>query len=98
MESLAPEIIATNGQAGAQLVDAALPQDGANGLPLLVLRAPEAAALCKVAVRTWRAWDAAGRIPQPVRIGRLTLWRVDELREWIAAGCPRRQEWENRCS
>ena len=61
----------------------------------LLLRAPEAAASCAVSTRTWRSWDAAGRIPQPVRIGRSTLWRLDELRAWVAAGCPRRKEWED---
>jgi hypothetical protein len=31
-----------------------------------------------------------------MRIGRSTLWRADELREWVVAGCPRRQQWEAR--
>ena len=65
------------------------------GLPPLMLRAPEAAALCAVSVRTWRGWDAAGKIPQPIRIGRSTMWRTEELQAWIAAGCPRRKEWED---
>jgi predicted DNA-binding transcriptional regulator AlpA len=62
----------------------------------LLLTAKEAAATCGKSVRTWRTWDAAGKIPQPVRIGRSTLWRADELRDWVAAGCPSRQEWEAR--
>jgi predicted DNA-binding transcriptional regulator AlpA len=62
-------------------------------VPLLV-SARDAAVMCGKSLRTWRAWDAAGWIPRPVRIGRSTLWRVDELREWVAAGCPRRAEWE----
>jgi predicted DNA-binding transcriptional regulator AlpA len=62
----------------------------------LLLTAKQAAAMCGKSLRTWRTWDAAGWIPRPVRIGRSTLWRVDELREWIAAGCPRRAEWEAR--
>jgi len=63
--------------------------------PLLVT-ARKAAALCGKSLRTWRTWDAAGWIPQPVRIGRSTLWRVEELREWVDAGCPQRSEWESR--
>ena len=70
-------------------------QSGKNATSPLLLRAPEAAALCAVSLRTWRSWDTAGKIPQPVRVGRSTLWRADELRQWIAAGCPRRQEWES---
>ncbi len=68
---------------------------GAQGTSLLVT-ARQAAAMCGKSLRTWRAWDAAGWIPRPVRIGRSTLWRLDELQAWVAAGCPRRQEWEAR--
>lgn len=63
--------------------------------PLLVT-AKRAAAMCGKSLRTWRTWDAAGLIPHPVRIGRSTLWRFDELEEWVSAGCPRRAEWEAR--
>ena len=63
--------------------------------PLLVT-AKQAAALCGKSLRTWRAWDAAGWIPRPVRVGRSTLWRTAELRAWISAGCPRRSEWESQ--
>jgi len=62
----------------------------------LLLSARQAALMCGKSLRTWRTWDAAGWIPRPVRIGRSTLWRVDELRDWVAAGCPRRTEWEAR--
>lgn len=62
----------------------------------LLLRAAEAAALCGKSLRTWRSWDAGGLIPRPIRIGRSTLWRCDELKAWVAAGCPRRKEWESR--
>jgi predicted DNA-binding transcriptional regulator AlpA len=64
------------------------------GTSPLLLTARQAAELCGKSLRTWRSWDAAGWIPRPVRIGRSTLWRLDELREWVAAGCPRRAEWE----
>jgi predicted DNA-binding transcriptional regulator AlpA len=62
----------------------------------LLITARHAAAMCGKSLRTWRAWDSAGWIPKPVRVGRSTLWRADELREWVAAGCPRRSEWEVR--
>lgn len=72
-----------------------LTQDAAESRPVegLLLKAPAAAVLCSVSLRTWRAWDAAGRIPLPVRVGRSTFWRADELRAWIAAGCPDRETW-----
>ena len=64
--------------------------------PPLLLSARAAAALCRKSLRTWRTWDAAGLIPRPLRIARSTLWRADELRAWVAKGCPCRQEWERR--
>lgn len=63
--------------------------------PLLVT-ARQAAEICGKSLRTWRTWDAAGLIPRPVRIGRSTLWNLDELRKWVDARCPRREEWEAR--
>lgn len=60
--------------------------------PLLV-SAKDAAAMCGKSVRTWWAWHAAGLIPSPVRVGRSVMWRVEELREWAAGGCPPRNEW-----
>jgi predicted DNA-binding transcriptional regulator AlpA len=60
----------------------------------LLLRAAEAAALCNMSLRSWRARDATGHIPRPVRIGRSTFWRPEELKAWVAAGCPDRVTWE----
>jgi predicted DNA-binding transcriptional regulator AlpA len=60
----------------------------------LVLTTSEAAAIFQKSVRTWRSWDAAGKIPKPMRIGRATYWRPEELRAWVAAGCPDRETWE----
>ena len=62
----------------------------------LLVNAEQAAEMCSKSLRTWRTWDAGGLIPRPMRIGRSTLWRIDELRAWTAAGCPPRQEWEVR--
>lgn len=62
----------------------------------LLISAREAARICGKSLRTWRTWDSAGLIPQPVRIGRSTLWRLGELRDWVGAGCPRREAWEAR--
>ena len=66
------------------------------GLGPLLLTAKQATSMCGKSLRTWRTWDAAGWIPRPVRIGRSTLWRLDELQKWVTAGCPRREEWEAR--
>jgi len=63
------------------------------GRPLL-LRTAGAAALCSTSVRTWRMWGMIGRIPRPVYIGRIPFWRYDELKAWVAAGCPNRATWD----
>lgn len=30
----------------------------------------------------------AGRMPQPIRIGRSVRWRLTDIETWIANGCP----------
>jgi predicted DNA-binding transcriptional regulator AlpA len=60
----------------------------------LLVRAEGAARICAMSLRSWRSWDAAGLVPSPIRIKRSTFWRKAELEAWVAAGCPRRAEWE----
>jgi predicted DNA-binding transcriptional regulator AlpA len=63
----------------------------------LLLSADQAAALCGVSPATWYRMGSAGRCPSPVRLSRgCVRWRAEELRDWIAAGCPSRREWEAR--
>lgn len=62
--------------------------------PALLLSAGDAAHLCGASERTWRTWDAAGRIPRPVAIGRAKFWRRGELEAWIQRRCPPRQTWD----
>lgn len=59
----------------------------------LVADARRLAAMLGVGLRTVRTWDAAGRLPAPVRIGGRVVWRVDELRDWLDAGAPNRDRW-----
>jgi len=54
----------------------------------LLLKARDVAALCGVSVRTVWDWRAAGRLPQPINIGRLVRWRRKDIEDWIEAGCP----------
>jgi predicted DNA-binding transcriptional regulator AlpA len=35
-----------------------------------------------------------GKTPRPIRIGRIPFWRYDELKAWVAAGCPDRATWD----
>ena len=83
---------------------AATPADAAEDLrgrpeahrPLLV-SARDAARLCGVSVATWHRLASAGRCPAPLRLSRgCVRWRAEDLRDWVAAGCPSRREWEAR--
>ncbi len=66
----------------------------ASAEPLLVTAA-EVAHLLNVSTRTlWRQLSA-GQVPQPVRFGGTVRWRIDELKKWIAEGCPPPQAREN---
>lgn len=47
-----------------------------------------------VSTRTIRRLDLEGRLPAPLHIGRAVRWRRDDIVRWIAAGAPRRDEWE----
>lgn len=61
--------------------------------PLLV-DAIKAATLCGISERTWRKLDRTVRVPRPIAVGRRRLWSVQDLRAWVAAGCPSRERWE----
>lgn len=60
----------------------------------LAVDAERAASLCGISVRHWWALHSSGRCPSPVRMGRAVRWRTDELRGWLAAGCPNRDAWQ----
>ena len=60
----------------------------------MLIDAKEAAALCGLSRSTWFKLCASGKIPKPLKLGRLTLWRRDELARWVAAGCPARAKWD----
>jgi hypothetical protein len=66
------------------------------GLKPILVTGRQAASLCSRSLRAWRSWDAAGLIPCPVQIGHSKLWSLEELNQWVAAGCPCRTEWEAR--
>jgi prophage regulatory protein len=62
----------------------------------LVVGAKELATLLRIGLRTVRTMDAAGKLPKPVRIGGSVRWSLEEIKSWLAAGAPDRDEWEAR--
>ena len=71
--------------------DADAPTDAADAP--LVIDARRLAALLCIGLRTLRTWDAAGKLPSPVRISGCVRWRLDEIRAWLAANAPDRETW-----
>ena len=62
----------------------------------LTVDAAALAPMLSIGLRTLRTWDAAGRLPRPVRVGGKVLWQLSEIRDWLEAGAPNRAEWEAR--
>ena len=58
-----------------------------------VVAAKALAVMLDSSERTIRTWDAAGKLPTPLRIGGGVVWRVDEIRAWLEAGAPDRATW-----
>lgn len=54
----------------------------------LLLTLEELCEVLKVAPRTIQFWQSRGRIPSCIRLGRSPRWRVDEIEQWVARGCP----------
>ena len=53
-----------------------------------LIAADRVAGLLGVSERTiWRL-ASAGRIVGPVKVGRCSRWRLQDVKRWIAAGCP----------
>lgn len=46
------------------------------------------ASVCTFSTRTVYRMSDAGRMPRPIKLGALVRWRTDEIRQWIADGCP----------
>ncbi len=52
------------------------------------------ARLLAVSIRQIWKMNATGRMPAPIRLGRAVRWRRAELEDWIASGCPPREQWD----
>ena len=47
-----------------------------------------------VSLRHVRRFDSAAKIPRPIRLGNSVRWLCTEIEEWLQAGAPDRQRWE----
>lgn len=60
--------------------------------PLITIE--EFAAILKIAERTLYTRIADGRVPAPIREPGFTRWEPSIIREWIKAGCPPQDKFE----
>jgi len=68
--------------------------DNGNNLTTLMLSASDAAKYVGVGKTFFYSLHCSGRLgPLPIKLGRRTLWRRRDLVDWVAAGCPTRQQW-----
>jgi predicted DNA-binding transcriptional regulator AlpA len=60
----------------------------------LCIDANELARLLHVSPRQVYRLRDAGRLPVPLEFGGCVRWSLLEIKDWIAAGAPRRKDWE----
>ena len=60
----------------------------------LTLASKDAAGLLGISRAHFWKLNGLGKLPAPVRLGRVVRWRRDELIRWLNAGCPCRERWE----
>lgn len=73
----------------ANLAGQKMPTD--QGL-LIDLRA--VAKLLNISERTVWGMADEGRMPKPIKIGRIARWRQEEIQAWVRAGAPAMSDWD----
>ncbi|MHC4132469.1 MAG: helix-turn-helix domain-containing protein [Planctomycetota bacterium] len=75
------------------LSSAVLPE----GTEQLLVDAKQAASMLSIGKTHFYAMLSSGRIgPMAHKLGRRSLFSVQELRQWVSAGMPSRQKWMER--
>ena len=60
----------------------------------ILIPARVACGMCNRSLVTWWRLASAGKTPAPVHLGGATMWKRQEILDWIQAGCPARDIWE----
>ncbi len=66
-----------------EALEAELGRVQAQGGGMATITAAELARALCVCVKTVRRWSSDGRMPAPLKFGRLRRWTVAELRGWL---------------
>jgi predicted DNA-binding transcriptional regulator AlpA len=69
--------------------------DNGNQLDTLLLDADGVARLLHISRSHLYGLHSSGRLgPMPIRLGKSSRWRRDEMERWITSDCPPRQKWQ----
>ncbi len=68
---------------------------GLSDIEPLMVRADQAAALCGISRTKWYELQSSGRIPRRIKLGEVSLWRVEDLRLWVREACPTVDRFEH---
>jgi predicted DNA-binding transcriptional regulator AlpA len=59
----------------------------------LLLDTRQVSKMLNVSARHVSSLQVTGRMPKPIRIGRVVRWSQEEIKAWVEAGCPHRDKW-----
>jgi len=59
----------------------------------ILVPAKQAAKMLGISMAFFYRLHNAGKVPLPRKLGRRSLWSVQELKAWDRAGCPPRAQW-----
>lgn len=63
--------------------------------PQALITRHETARLISVSLVSLKRWNRSGRFgPAPIKLGKCSRYRRDEVLAWVNAGCPPRREWK----
>jgi len=60
----------------------------------LTIRPKEAAKLLSISERKFNEMRAVGQLPPAIKLGGCLLYRVEDLRQWLAWDCPTLDKFE----
>ncbi|MBX9787856.1 MAG: helix-turn-helix domain-containing protein [Pirellulales bacterium] len=67
-------------------------QAAEGGQEPLLITADQLAAWLQVSVRSLWRLRSAGQIPPPLRLRKAVRWRLADIEDWLAKGCPANSE------
>jgi predicted DNA-binding transcriptional regulator AlpA len=83
--------------ASLDLIDRVRDRPAAEGFEPLLIDIKELARLLGISRATAERMKAAGRLPSPIILSAgCHRWRLEEIRDFVKAGCPPRREFEAR--